>query len=102
MSQKMIEKLENKYANKESAKKSNYDSDGENKDIGGKVKPKYIKDKQDQAMFTRLVPNLPDQVAGQQGARACIEETKAKLKKHRAYQAKGRSYLSGMQYHEMN
>lgn len=41
----MTDKLENKYVKKDSAKKSNYDSDGENKDIGGKIKPKYIKDK---------------------------------------------------------
>ena len=36
-------------------------------------------------MFIRLIPNLPDQVAGLQGARAIIDETKAKLKKHKAY-----------------
>ena len=82
MSNKMIDKLETKYHKESSAIKSVWDLENENKEMGGKVKPKYITNKQDQTLFTRLVPSLPETFETNTGTRAAIEETKGKIKKH--------------------
>ena len=60
MSNKMIDKLETKYKKESSATKNVWDLENENKEISGKIKPKYIHNKYDQTIFSRLVPNLPD------------------------------------------
>jgi hypothetical protein len=99
----MIDKLETKYLVEGSPTRSIWDIENENKHmVGGSIKPKYISSKQDQTLFSRLDPQIPDSFETNVGPKLAIEEVKNKMKKHKEFKHTKNKYLQGKQYHEMN
>jgi len=59
--------------------------ENENKVMSGTIKPKYISSKQDQTLFSRLDPWIPDTFETNVGPKLAVEEVKNKLKKHKDF-----------------